>query len=148
MMQIQITSEQAHALEGTTKLLVLLGAFLSAVAGIFLSEDSVSDATTERFRSFWLWITLPIIPPVTYFLLSFLFPDDKGDQKTFWVFILAFVILLALFAARLVIFGRDKLAILPADQKSKKVGWILLVAGFELLLFAAVVDAFKFFAGP
>jgi len=140
-----LTPLQNEAIEGITKSLTALGAFVSAIAGTYLGVDSVSDATTERFRTFWYWAPVLVILPISYLIVLVSDYDTAIYGPFIWGMIVGFLCLCLIVAARFFIFWHEQPAIQPLNQRSKKAGWILLVVGFDLLFFAAVVDAYKFF---
>lgn len=142
-----LTPLQNEAFEGITKSLTALGAFLSAIAGTYLGVDSVAEATTERFRTFWYWAPILFIVPVSYGIV-FAFDRNTALYPSFYGgMLVGFIILALVVTARFYLFWHERPKIRSATQRSKKAGWIMLVIGFDLLFFAAIVDAYKFFGG-
>lgn len=142
-----MTPLQAEAFDGITKSLIALGAFLSAITGTYLGVDSVAEGTTEKFRTFWYWSPILVIVPIAYAII-FVLDRETALYPTFvWGMIVGFLILALIVAARFCLFWHEKAKIRPANRRSKKAGWIMLVLGFDLLFFASIVDLYKFFYG-
>lgn len=142
-----MTLEQKSGFELIVKLLGVTGAFLSALGGIYLAVDSVKDAATEVFRTAVTYIPGLIVIPTSYFILLYADRDLALLPQIFFSTLLGSDICFIIAVARLTIFWNEERAAQADSRPDKKLGWVILVFGFNLLLIQQIVDLFIYIQG-
>ena len=138
---------EKDALEAAVKTLGVAGAFLSALGGTFLGIDAVKEETTERFRAVWTYVPGLAVIPLIWIIVLFCDREVALLPQFFWGLLVGFILLLLMFAARFTLFWHDERLFHHEQHGAKKIGWIILVFGFDLILFQQVVDAFSYWYG-
>ena len=138
---------QKDALEAAVKTLGVAGAFLSALGGTYLGIDAVKEETTEKFRAVWTYVPGLAVIPVIYAVVWWFDREVAELPQFYWGLLVGFLLIMLMFAARFTLFWHDERVFDHEKQGAKKIGWIILVFGFDLILFQQIVDAFSYWYG-